>query len=147
MSALPAVSVQEYVASLPANEQEVARHVLLGGFNKHGRPVGFHHAPNGVAPPGRRIDKVLERFPEGSYTAAVSFYHPRQGWVPKKGRHTMFPDRWGPEQVMAAGREAYLMRTDQIVRRWRSRGGGLAIGGWRRHDGRGPATFFPDREL
>ena len=76
VSALRSVSVEQYVASLPIEEQEVARHVLLGGFNKRGDPVGFHHAPNGVAPLGRRIEEILCLFADGSYRARVSFLHP-----------------------------------------------------------------------
>jgi len=144
VSAVRSVSVEEYVATLPQDEQEVARHVLLGGFNRYGRPVGFHHAPNGVAPPGRRIDEIVKRFPDGSYRAVVSFYAPGRGWVEKKGDHTMFPDHWSRAEVMAAGHEAYLTRANQVIKRWRSRGHGLPIGGWRSQDGRGPATFFPD---
>ncbi len=143
-------SVEEFVASLPVEEQELARHVLLGDINeKTGRPVGFHHAPNGVTPPGRRIDKVLERYPDGTYRAIVSIYDPRYGWV-EKGRyeqHTMFPDHWSRHEVMAAGREAYLGRVDRSVKRWRGHARGVAIRGYRREDGRGPATFFPDRDL
>ncbi|MBO0744077.1 MAG: EndoU domain-containing protein, partial [Candidatus Dormibacteraeota bacterium] len=96
-------------------------------------------------PRGRRIDRILKRYPDGSYRAAVSFYDPLKGkWVQKKGRHTMFPDHWSRDQVMAAGREAYLARADKAVKRWRGRGGGLQVRGWRREDGRGPATFYPD---
>ncbi len=144
MSAVRTVSVEEYVAGLPAEEQEVARHVLLGGFNKRGKPVGFHHASSGVAPPGRRIDEVLARYPDGSYSARVSLWHPERGWVSKEGEHTMFPDRWSREEVMAAGREAYHDHVDRTLLRWRGRGRGLKIRGYRRQDGRGPATFFPD---
>lgn len=145
VNAARTVTVEEYVGSLPRDEQEVARHVLLGFFNKDGRPVGFHHAPDGVAPPGRRINEVLERFPDGSYRASVSFWDAeRRRWVRKEGEHTMFPDSWTRDEVVSAGREAYLARVNKVVRRWKSRGGGLPIGGWRRNDGRGPATFFPD---
>jgi Bacterial EndoU nuclease len=138
------VSVEEYVASLPADEQEVARHVLLGGFNKRGRPVGFHHAPNGVAPPGRRIEEVVRRYSDGSYQAVVSFWEPRRGWVRKEGEHTMFPDGWRFDEVLAAGCDAYDSRVNRVALRWRSAGRGIPIGGYRRDDGRGPATFFPD---
>ena len=130
-------SVEEFVASLPVDEQELARHVLLGYFNqKTGRPVGFHHAPNGVAPPGRRIDEILEIHPDGSYSAVVSFWHPERGWVQKgkDGEHTMFPDHWSRDEVIAAGLEAYRSRADQVVRKWKSRARGFPIGGYRRHN-------------
>ncbi len=149
MGSTASQSVAEYVATLPADEQDLARHVLLGYIHERtGRPVGFHHAPNGVAPPGRRIDKILQRFPDGSYRAVVSFYDPQRGWVQKgkHDQHTMFPDHWSRHEVMAAGREAYLARVDRVVERWRSRACGLPIGGYRRRDGPGPATFFPDHE-
>lgn len=97
VSALRSVSVEQYVASLPIEEQEVARHVLLGGFNKRGDPVGFHHAPNGVAPLGRRIDHVVRSFPDRTYQARISIWDERRGWVPKLGVHTMFPDQWSLE--------------------------------------------------
>ncbi len=140
-------SVEEYVASLPAEEQELAHHVLLGDINeKSGRPVGFHHAPNGVPPPGRRIDEILEHYPDGSYRAVVSFYHPRGQWVRKEGEHTMFPDHWTRDQVMAAGCEAYRMRVNRVVRKWKGRGCGIPVSGWRRNNGGGPATFYPDHK-
>lgn len=146
MQAVSPPSVEEFIASLPLREQELARHVLLGDFNKKtGRPVGFHHAPNGVAPPGRRIDRVLERFADGSYSAVVSFYHPgKRVWVQKRLPHTMFPNHWTSEQVMAAGREAYAARMDQSLKRWNGWGRGVPIGGWRRRGVGRPDTFFPD---
>lgn len=146
MSAARAVTVEEYVASLPVEEQELARHVLLGGFNKHGKPVGFHHAPNGVAPSGRRIDRILKRFPDGSYMARVSIWDHERGWVPKPGRHTMFPDHWTSEQVVEAGKQAYASRINKVVLRWRSQYQGMRIGGYRRVDRSGVATFFPEPE-
>lgn len=144
MDGLGSVSVEEYVASLPAGEQEVARHVLLGGFNKRGRPVGFHHAPNGVAPPGRRVDVVLKRYPDGSYQARVSMWDDRRGWVPKPGLHTMFPDHWTCDRVLEAGWQAYRDRPNAKALRWRSRARELRVGGYRRVDRDSPATFFPD---
>lgn len=146
VNAMRTVSAEEYVVSLPAEEQEVARHVLLGGFNRHGRPVGLHHAPNGVAPPGRRIDRILKRYPDGSYLARVSMWHHQRGWVPKPGRHTMFPDNWTSQQVVEAGRQAYRDRVNKVVLRWRSEAQGMRIGGYMRAEGRGVATFFPDPE-
>ena len=89
-----AVEQEGVIAALPEELRELARHVLLGKFNDHGDPVGFHHAPGGRCPPGRRIDKVLERYPDGSYRAEVSFWHPVRGWVRKDKLHTMFPDDW-----------------------------------------------------
>lgn len=144
MNAVGSVSVEEYVASLPAQDQEVARHVLLGGFNRHGRPVGFHHAPNGVAPPGRRIDRILKRYPDGSYLARVSMWDHSRGWVAKPGRHTMFPDDWTSQQVVEAGNRAYRDRVNKVVLRWRSEFKGMRIGGYRHVGGPGMATFFPD---
>ena len=119
VSALRSVSVEQYVASLPIEEQEVARHVLLGGFNKRGDPVGFHHAPNGVAPLGRRIDHVVRSFPDRTYQARISIWDERRGWVPKLGVHTMFPDQWSPQQVVEAGGHAYRRRPDKSALRWR----------------------------
>lgn len=147
VSAAGSITVEEYVAGLPAGEQEVARHVLLGGFNKHGRPVGFHHAPNGVAPPGRRIESVVRRFPNGTYQARVSIWDDRRGWVRKPGVHTMFPDHWSSAQVLVAGRQAYGDRVNKVVIRWRSQYRGMTIAGYRRADGVGAATFFPEPEI
>jgi hypothetical protein len=138
------VSVEEYVATLRVEEREVARHVLLGGFNKRGRPVGFHHAPNGVAPPGRRVDRILKRYPDGSYLARVSMWDGQRGWVPKRGLHSMFPGHWTSEDVLRAGWQAYRDRPQRHVLRWRSQVPGMRIGGFRRVDRGGPATFFPD---
>jgi hypothetical protein len=133
-------SVEEYVAGLPSWQQQVARHVLLGGFNRRGRPVGFHHAAGGVPPPGRRIDEVVERFPNGTYTARVSFYDPSHGWVQKPLPHTMFPDEWSAEQVMTAGRRAYAARVGawEQNHKWTGLSGKLRISGYHRKAGHGP---------
>jgi len=144
VSAVRSVSVEEYVGTLPAHEREVARHVLLGGFNKRGRPVGFHHAPNGVAPPGRRIDRILKQYPDGTYLAQVSIWDDQRGWVPKGGLHSMFPDHWRADHVLRAGWQTYGDRPQRQVLRWRSEFRGMRIGGFRRPDAGGPATFFPD---
>lgn len=144
VSSVQAIPVEEFIARLPAWQQELASHVLLGGFNERGKPVGFHHAPGGVAPPGRRIDRVIKRFPDGSYQAEVSLWDPRRGWVSKPGRHSLFPDHWSAEQVIAAGLQAYRGRRDEQGRRWLSRVRDMPIKGYRRSGGRGPATFFPD---
>lgn len=140
------VSVEAFVSGLPADEQEVAGHVLLGGFNRRGKPVGFHHAPNGVAPPGRRIDRILKRYPDGSYLARVAMWEHGRGWVPKPGRHTMFPEGWTSAQVVEAGRQAYRGRVDRVVLRWRGEYRGLKISGYRRAQDGALATFFPDPE-
>ncbi|MFZ0216964.1 MAG: EndoU domain-containing protein [Candidatus Dormiibacterota bacterium] len=146
-------SVEEYVASLPQWQQEAAHHVLLGGFNRRGRPVGFHHAPGGVTPPGRRIDEVVRRFPNGAYLAKVSFYDLSRGWVQKPLPHTMFPDDWTAEQVTTAGFDAYAKAARagpatgaRRIPGWSGSSGGQRISGYRRRHGRGPATFYPDPE-
>jgi hypothetical protein len=123
----------------------VARHVLLGAFNRRSEPVGFHHAPGGVAPPGRRIDEVLERYPDGTYRARVSFYDPKRGWVRKQAETTMFPDTWTSEEVLAAGREAFRRRVDKWHGQWRGHARGLRIDGYGIRSRRGPTTFYPGR--
>ncbi|MGH2930116.1 MAG: EndoU domain-containing protein, partial [Solirubrobacteraceae bacterium] len=126
---------QQAIAALPAEVRDLARHVLLGAFNRRGRPIEFHHAPGGVCPPGRRIDQVVERFPDGTYRAHVSFYHPTRGWVRKADPHTMFPDTWSSEDVMRAGIDAYRSHGDAWLARvrngtrWRGRHRGGEIRG------------------
>jgi hypothetical protein len=141
--------VHEYIAGRPAERQELASHVLLGGFNRLGRPVGFHQAPNGVVPPGRRIDQVLGPFPNGTYSARVSFWDPKRGWVRKRDPHTMFPEEWTPDEVVRAGLDAYehRVRTWEAQarrRRWTGASRSVRIAGYDRHDGRGPASFDPE---
>lgn len=137
------VEQERVIASLPVELHHLARHVLLGGFNKRGRPVGFHHAPGGVCPRGRRIDAVLERFPDGSYRARVSFWHPSRGWVPKADPHTMFPDDWTSEEVFDLGMEAYGRRTSEEVHRWRCQVTRPPVQGFHRPH-RLPTSFFPE---
>ena len=136
-----AVEQERVIASLPVELRELARHVLLGGF-EGGRPVGFHHAPGGTCPPGRRIDEVLERFADGSYRARVSFLHPTRGWVRKDKPHSMFPDDWSSQKVMLVGLEAYRTRTEEWVVRWKNNTSGPPIRGCHLRR-RGPTTFFP----
>lgn len=138
-----AVEQERVIASLPEELRELARHVLLGKFNKRGRPVGFHHAPGGRCPPGRRIDEVLERFPDGSYRARVFFWHPTRGWVLKPDPHTRFPDDWSAETVIRVGLEAYRRRTEDWVLRWRNDRSHPPIAEYHSR-GRGPITFYPE---
>lgn len=141
-----AVEQERVIASLPEELRELARHVLLGKFNRQGDPVGFHHAPGGRCPPGRRIDKVLERYPDGSYRAEVSFFDPvRSRWIRKQTVHTMFPDHWSSERVFRTGMEAYRQRTEEVLDHWWNRGTRPPIRGFHRHR-RMPTTFFPDAE-
>jgi len=139
-----AVEQERVIALLPVELRALARHVLLGGFRR-GVPVGFHHAPGGVCPPGRRIDEVLERFPDGTYRARVSFLHPTRGWLRKDKPHSMFPDDWPSERVMSFGLDAYRARTDQWLVRWVNSKTRPPIRG-RHSRGRQPTTFFPDLE-
>ena len=143
MGVANAAEQERVIASLPEELRELARHVLLGGFNRRGRPVGFHHVPGGRCPPGRRIDEILERFADGSYRARVSFWHPERGWVRKAEPHTMFPDEWSSETVIHIGMEAYRRRTEDWVYRWRNQAVRPPIAGYHRR-GRGPTTFYPD---
>jgi hypothetical protein len=139
----------DFVEALPEADRELARHVLLGTFNRWGDPVGFHHAPRGIPPPGRRIDKILKTFENGAYVAAVSFYDPERGWVAKRRRSTMFPNHWTSADVIAAGREAYqhlVHEWEDDVRRnrqWTATGRQMPLAGYHRRDRRGPATFYP----
>ncbi|MFZ0215750.1 MAG: EndoU domain-containing protein [Candidatus Dormiibacterota bacterium] len=142
-------SVVDFVEALPEPNRELARHVLLGTFNRWGDPVGFHHAPGRVPPPGRHIDRILKTFDNGAYVATVSFYDPERGWVEKPHPTTMFPDRWTSEDVMRAGREAYALVVHRwesdvgVNRPWSATGGRMPIAGRHRRDRPGPATFYP----
>ncbi|MGH7911293.1 MAG: EndoU domain-containing protein [Candidatus Dormibacteraceae bacterium] len=138
-----APSPEGVIVAQPPHLRDAARHVLLGGLNKDGRPVGFHHAPGGDAPPGRRIDAILERYENGSYLARVSFFDSDRGWMVKAGPHMMFPDAWSAVEVIGAGFAAYRSRGSTVGGAWSGRARGMAISG-RQPRGR-PATFYPDR--
>ncbi len=126
VSALRSVSVEQYVASLPADEQEVARHVLLGGFQQVW--------PTGRLPPcaqRRRASRQADRRGAGSFRrrylpGRVSIWDLRRGWVPKKGEHMMFPDHWSREEVLGRARTPIAARLDKVALRWRSLMGGAS---------------------
>lgn len=119
----------------------MARHVLLGEFNESGRPAGFHHAPGGVPPAGRRIDAIVERYPDGTYRAHVSFFDADRGWVRKGGLHMMFPDDWTSLDVVAAGLTAYKGHGEDRPGRWSGDARGIRITG--AHKRGRPKTFYP----
>ena len=35
-------------------------HIDYGGINRHGEAVGYHHRPNGVDPPGARVERIVQ---------------------------------------------------------------------------------------
>ncbi len=93
----------------PPITEKAFNHVLNGEWSRKGKPVGFHSAPEGVPPEGRRVSWAAEPTVEGAYGAKVEFRNESTGeWREKKVRqHTMFPDSWSTEKVRGAVQSAY----------------------------------------
>ncbi|CAO5252637.1 EndoU domain-containing protein [Frankia sp. AgKG'84/4] len=98
----------------PEISEKVYTHILHGEWNRRGSPVGFHSAPEGQAPPDRRLAEVNRVLDNGTYQARPEFRHPTTGeWQEKRAElHTMFPDSWSGEKVRTAVTTAY----DQVYR-------------------------------
>ncbi|WP_261568854.1 EndoU domain-containing protein [Frankia gtarii] len=97
------------VPPAPEIEEKVFQHILRGEWNKRGRPVGFHSAPDGHPPPDRRISQIITQNSDGTYQARPEFLHPVTGqWQEKKVQgHTMFPDSWSSDKVRKAVDSTY----------------------------------------
>ena len=97
-------------------------HIDYGEINRHGEAVGYHHRPNGVDPPGARVERIVQP-PDGNgvYRARVALRDPVSGdWIDKKAPFTFFPDTMSDAEVVEA-----VMAAFQAGRR---RGGGRFIG-------------------
>jgi hypothetical protein len=97
-------------------------HIDYGEINRHGEAVGYHHRPNGVDPPGARVERIVQP-PDASgvYRARVALRDPITGvWIDKKAPSTFFPDAMADNEVIEAVLAAF-----QVGRR---RGDGQFIG-------------------
>ncbi|WP_050997238.1 MULTISPECIES: EndoU domain-containing protein [Frankia] len=101
----------------PEISEKVFQHILHGEWNRRGRPVGFHSAPDGHPPPDRRITSVEDRKPDGTYHADVEFRHPTTGEWRRKDvpEHTMFPNQWPEQKVRDAVQTTYEKIYDDVI--------------------------------
>jgi hypothetical protein len=108
-------------------------HIESGEINPRGEPVGFHHRPAGMDPPGARILRVVQP-PDwhGVYRARVALRDPTTGaWVEKKASSTFYPDRLTPDEVVEAILAAFHNGDLRNDGRFVGRSGlGFAIEGW-----------------
>lgn len=77
-------------------------HIEFGEINRRGEAIGYHHRPNGVDPPGARVERIVQP-PDlnGVYRARVTLRDPASGmWIPKKAPSTLYPDAMTPEEVV-----------------------------------------------
>src|SRR5207245_5990607 len=91
--------------------------------NRHGEAVGYHHRPNGVDPPGARVQQIVQP-PDASgvYRARVALRDSATGgWIDKKAPSTFFPDAMSDHEVVDAVLGAF--------RDGRRRGDGQFVGG------------------
>ena len=108
-------------------------HIDYGEINWRGEAVGYHHRPNGVDPPGARVERIVQP-PDanGIYRARVALRDPATGaWIDKKAPSTFFPDALSDDQVIEAVLAAFQAgrrRGDgQFIG---ASGRGFAIEGW-----------------
>ncbi|WP_055410645.1 EndoU domain-containing protein [Frankia sp. ACN1ag] len=101
----------------PEISEKVFQHILHGEWNRRGRPVGFHSAPDGHPPPDRRITSMEDRKPDGTYHADVEFRHPTTGEWRRKDvpEHTMFPNQWSEQKVRDAVQTTYERIYDDAI--------------------------------
>jgi len=79
-------------------------HIDYGEINGRGEAVGYHHRPNGVDPPGARVQRIVQP-PDASgiYRARVALRDPATGeWIDKKAPSTFFPDAMSDDEVVEA---------------------------------------------
>jgi hypothetical protein len=108
-------------------------HIDYGEINRHGEAVGYHHRPNGVDPPGARVERLVQP-PDvsGVYGARVALRDPMTGvWIDKKAPSTFFPDAMTDDEVI----DAVLVAFQAGRRRGDGQfigasGRGFAIEGW-----------------
>ncbi|CAO5252667.1 EndoU domain-containing protein [Frankia sp. AgKG'84/4] len=101
----------------PEIREKVYEHILHGEWNKRGKPVGFHSAPDGQPPTDRRITAAGTRDANGAYSAEVEFRHPTTGQWARKDvpKHTMFPDSWSADDIRTAVQSAYEKAYDRDI--------------------------------
>ncbi len=142
-TATAAAKASEVTSSLPTQTIE---HVTDGMIKDdgYGRPVGFHSAPGGIAPTGRRIDQVISINSNGTYQARVSFLRPNGVWVTKSvDIHTMFPDSWSRTDVIHAVQEAFNNRVMIKPYKWQGSYDGVEIEGYIDKNTGEPITAYP----
>jgi hypothetical protein len=79
-------------------------HIDYGEINRHGEAVGYHHRPDGVDPPGARVQQIVQP-PDaaGIYRARVALRDPATGgWIDKKAPSTFFPDAMSSNELVGA---------------------------------------------
>jgi hypothetical protein len=101
------------------------------------RGSGYHHRFMGTDPPDRRVT-VTRRGSNGTYAGDVEMRGPN-GWLPKPGGSSFFPDNWTPQQVDRTIRDAFAGA--QPVpgtggRRWRGLSNGVVVEGSYKRNGR-----------
>ena len=108
-------------------------HIDHGEINGRGEAVGYHHRPNGVDPPGARVERIVQP-PDASgiYRARVALRDPETGmWIDKKAPSTFFPDAMSDhevvEVVLAAFQAGNRRGDGQFIG---ASGRGFAIEGW-----------------
>jgi hypothetical protein len=124
-----------------------ADHITDGYFNSHDVPVGFHSAPDGIAPLGRRINSIVSINKNGTYRAEVSFQKYDGTWVPKEVEiQTMFPNSWSKSEVLHAVQVAFDNRymIDQTT--WEQTYNGVVIQGYLKSRTGELITAFPAPE-
>jgi len=124
----------------------VIDHITNGYFSDStGKPVGFHSAPGGVVPEGRRIDEIISVNNNGTYRAEVSFQQSDGTWISKNVPiHTMFPDLWSGPEVTHAVEQAFNNHSVLPNGMWEGSYDGVTIRGYM-NDGV-PVTAFPAPE-
>jgi hypothetical protein len=110
-------------------------HIDRGEINRRGDPVGYHHRPDGLDPPGARVLAILQP-PDaaGVYRARVEIRDPATGlWLDKRAASTFFPDRLSDAEVvaaiLAAFRDGERRRDGRFVG---ATGYGFVVEGWYR---------------
>ena len=129
----------EITSSIPSKAID---HFTDGVINDSGKPTGFHSAPGGIPPAGRRIDAVVSVNSNGTYIANVSFQLSDGTWASKDVNvHTMFPDSWSKPEVVHAVEEAFNNKT-VIGTKWYGQYNDVKIEGYLDSNG-DPITAFP----
>jgi hypothetical protein len=84
-------------------------HIETGEINRRGEPVGYHHRPNGIDPPGAKVLRITQP-PDtnGVYRARVALRDPDTGeWIDKGAASTFFPDAMSDAEVIRAVLSAF----------------------------------------
>lgn len=112
-------------------------HVFKGQINRKGKPVGFHHRPQGTDTATAKLSKLLSGPNKaGVYTALVKILD-KSSQVWKEKFSSLFPDRLSKLQVVKVILNAYRNNLLNSNRKWRGPSGlGFEIEGYILKDGR-----------